>query len=88
MVGSADNHDINILIVNKIPPILIEMLDLFTLQFLRVGGTALKHILVNVAECYAINFRIAQECLQIGETLTAASNQTQMNLVIGANRFG
>ena len=27
----------------------------------------MKHILVNVAERYAINFRIAQECLQIGE---------------------
>ena len=57
------------------------------LNLLRVRGSPFKHALVNIAERDAIDLRVAQESLKIGESLTTATYQTEVDLVIRSNRL-
>ena len=88
MVGRAYNNYIYILIIYELPPILVKMGDLLTLNLFRVCSPLFKHRPVNVAECNAVDLGIAKESLQVGKPLSVAAYKAQVDLVVCPHRLG
>ncbi len=81
VVGGTDNDSVDILVVDDMAPILIQVRNFFSGLFFYIGGPFVQPFVVDIAEGDTFHFRIFQKLTQVGETHTAASDQSDFHFV-------
>ena len=85
MVGRTDDHDIDVLIVDHLSPILVQVFYFLSGDFGGLGRPVLEDIAVDVAQGDASHFRIAEKRFKILKSHTVAADKSDTDLVVGAD---
>src|SRR5512133_3629023 len=75
VIGCTYNHEVNILVVDQLPPVFVEIRRPDSSFLLNIGSPAVENALINITKSNAFNFGVVEELAQVAESHSVTTDK-------------